>query len=332
MGDPAGIGSNSAKLIAAGRISHRSEPRHFLRRPSRVLSRRQGRRCRRGRRGGLVEDEVPEGATRPFPRRSRTRAPDQVTPATATLEGGLRDREFRSAPLLAPIWPRRSCSSRFSVEGDALLCYGYDDEICFQCRCAQYIGGRNASSTSWERSGMRALPRTSRCLRCRPRSQPSILRGADAGSRQCMRAAGFNVAAHRRRRASIRMPAMAALRHVRRSTSSSLAGEAAKARASTSRGLFLPDTVFLRARNGAISTPCSRVYHDQGQIAMKLMRLRPWRDADRRPRLPDLHAGARHGLRDRKGIARLGCDPSGVRRSPARWRMKPKGCPSRSSA
>ena len=66
------------------------------------------------------------------------------------------------------------------------------------------------------------------------------------------------------------MPATAAISAARRSTSSQPAVGKAKAKGFNVEGPYPSDTVFLRAKNGDFDAVLT-MYHDQGQIAMKLM-------------------------------------------------------------
>ena len=102
--------------------------------------------------------------------------------------------------------------------------------------------------------------------------------------------------------------------------------------ASAVEGPFPSDTVFLRAKRGDFDAVLT-MYHDQGQIAMKLIGFDTRRDAARRLPLPDLHAGARHGLRHRRHRA----SPISARRarrccSPPAWPQprRARGRPRRS--
>ena len=66
------------------------------------------------------------------------------------------------------------------------------------------------------------------------------------------------------------MPATAAISAARRSTSIAPAVKARQAQGIACEGPFPADTVFVRARRGDFDAVLT-MYHDQGQIAMKLM-------------------------------------------------------------
>jgi len=103
-------------------------------------------------------------------------------------------------------------------------------------------------------------PRTASSMRC-------------ASMHHYLVAAGTHVAAHRRHGPAIRMPATAARLPRRRSTCIAPAvARALAARASTAHGPLPSDTVFGRRRRRMATTmPVVTMYHDQGQIAMKLL-------------------------------------------------------------
>ena len=69
---------------------------------------------------------------------------------------------------------------------------------------------------------------------------------------------------------SIRTRATAEISAAKRSTSFEPAVEKAKAKGLDVEGPYPSDTVFLRAKNGDFDAVLT-MYHDQGQIAMKLM-------------------------------------------------------------
>ena len=74
----------------------------------------------------------------------------------------------------------------------------------------------------------------------------------------------------------------------------------------TAAGPYPADTIFVRARDGAFDGIVT-MYHDQGQIAMKLMGFGARRHGARRPAGRDHDAGARHRLRHRRDAASPTC-------------------------
>jgi 4-hydroxy-L-threonine phosphate dehydrogenase PdxA len=110
-----------------------------------------------------------------------------------------------------------------------------------------------------------------------------------------MAAAGFSPASASPR--STRMPAMAATSAARRSTSSPrrTRGESQGHRL---RQAYPSDTVFVRARAGS-STPFT-MFHDQGQIAMKLIGFDKGVTLLSAAFMP-IDAGARHRRHRRQG-------------------------------
>ena len=270
MGDPAGISPElAAKLVAAEEF--RSGANLVVFGDLRILQ--QGAKV-----AGVdldvevfaSEDEIPEGASRPVFIDLKNLSPDRVTPATATLEGGLFATEnFRRALLLAQSGRADAVFfTPFNKKAMRLAYEGYDDEIRFV---------RDVLKTSVAASEFNVLGKTwnARVTSHIPLSQvsaaisgPSILRSLTLADR-CMRAAGFNppriavagLNPHAgdggnfgTEEIDVIEPAVAQ----------------AKEEGFTVEGPFPSDTVFLRAKNGDFDAVLT-MYHDQGQIAMKLM-------------------------------------------------------------
>ena len=270
MGDPAGISPElAAKLIAAEEF--RTGANLVIFGDMRILA--QGAKV-----AGVdvdvevvsSEDEVPEGATRPVFVDLKNLSLDQVTPATATLEGGLFATEnFRRALLLARSGRADAVFfTPFNKKAMRLAYDGYDDEIRFV---------RDVLKTSVAASEFNVLGKTwnARVTSHIPLSQvsaaisgPSILRSLTLAD-QCMRAAGFNPP----------RIAVAGL-NPHAGDGGNFGTEEidviepavvqAKEKGFAVEGPFPSDTVFLRAKNGDFDAVLT-MYHDQGQIAMKLM-------------------------------------------------------------
>lgn len=270
MGDPAGISPElAAKLLAAEEF--RAGANLVVFGDLRILQ--QGAKV-----AGVdvdvevvaSENEVPEGSARPVFVDLKNLSPDQVTPATATLEGGLFATEnFRRALLLAQSGRADAVFfTPFNKKAMRLAYDGYDDEIRFV---------RDVLKTSVAASEFNVLGKTwnARVTSHIPLSQvsaaisgPSILRSLTLAD-QCMRAAGFNPP----------RIAVAGL-NPHAGDGGNFGTEEidviepavmqAKEKGFTVEGPFPSDTVFLRAKNGDFDAVLT-MYHDQGQIAMKLM-------------------------------------------------------------
>lgn len=270
MGDPAGISPElAAKLIATDEFRHGANLVLFG--DLRILE--QGAKI-----AGVgvdvdvvsSEEEVSEHVSRPVFIDLKNLSPNQVTPATATLEGGLFATEnFRRALLLAQAGRADAVFfTPFNKKAMRLAYEGYDDEIRFV---------RDVLKTSVAASEFNVLGKiwNARVTSHIPLSQvasaiteQSILRSLTLAD-QCMRAAGFNppriavagLNPHAgdggnfgREEIEVIEPA------VRKAIAKGFAVD----------GPFPSDTVFLRAKNGDFDAVLT-MYHDQGQIAMKLM-------------------------------------------------------------
>jgi 4-hydroxythreonine-4-phosphate dehydrogenase len=270
MGDPAGISPElAAKLIASDEF--RAAARLIVFGDLRILE------------GGarmagvpvdveVVPDEatIPEDATRPVFVDLENLSPDQVVPATATLEGGkFATENFRRALLLAKSSAADAVFfTPFNKKAMRLAYDGYDDEIRFvrdvlktsgpasefnvldglwNARVTSHIPLSQVASAISEEAILRSLTLADQALRSAGFSPPRIA------------VAGLNPHAgdggnFGREEIDIIEPA------VRRAAAQGL----------TVQGPFPSDTVFLRAKNGDFDAVLT-MYHDQGQIAMKLM-------------------------------------------------------------
>jgi len=270
MGDPAGISPElAAKLIAADEF--RTQANLVVLGDFRILE--QGAKV-----AGvavdvdvvLSEDAIPEGSARPVFVDLKNLSPDQVTPATATLEGGLFATEnFRRALLLAQSGRADAVFfTPFNKKAMRLAYDGYDDEIRFV---------RDVLKTSVPASEFNVLGKlwNARVTSHIPLSQvasaisgKSILRSLTLAD-QCMRAAGFNppriavagLNPHAGDGGNFGSEEIEVIEPAVRQ---------ARAQGFTVEGPFPSDTVFLRAKNGDFDAVLT-MYHDQGQIAMKLM-------------------------------------------------------------
>ena len=270
MGDPAGISPElAAKLIAADEF--RTQANLVVLGDFRILE--QGAKV-----AGvavdvdvvLSEDAIPEGSARPVFVDLKNLSPDQVTPATATLEGGLFATEnFRRALLLAQSGRADAVFfTPFNKKAMRLAYEGYDDEIRFV---------RDVLKTSVPASEFNVLGKlwNARVTSHIPLSQvasaisgKSILRSLTLAD-QCMRAAGFNppriavagLNPHAGDGGNFGSEEIDVIEPAVRQ---------ARAQGFTVDGPFPSDTVFLRAKNGDFDAVLT-MYHDQGQIAMNLM-------------------------------------------------------------
>jgi 4-hydroxythreonine-4-phosphate dehydrogenase len=270
MGDPAGISPElAAKLVASTEIH--ADAQLVIFGDHRIFE--------RGARIAQVEPDVEVVSTeleiapssgRPIFVDLKNLAPGEVLAATATLEGGrFATENFRRALLYAQSGGADAVFfTPFNKKAMRLAYEGYDDEIRFV---------RDVLNTSAEASEFNVLGNlwNARVTSHIPLSQVSaaisehaIARAATLADR-CMRGAGF--AQPRIAVAGLNPHAgdggnfgseeieiiEPAVRQVR-------------ARGLSVEGPFPSDTVFLRARNGDFDAVLT-MYHDQGQIAMKLM-------------------------------------------------------------
>jgi 4-hydroxythreonine-4-phosphate dehydrogenase len=270
MGDPAGISPElAAKLIASDEFRNGSNLVIFG--DLRILE--QGAKV-----AGVgvdveviaSEDAIPDQPGRPVFVDLKNLGLDQVTPATATLEGGLFATEnFRRALQLAQSGRADAVFfTPFNKKAMRLAYEGYDDEIRFV---------RDVLKTPVAASEFNVL---GQLWNCRVTSHIPLSQVASAISDkailksltladQCMRAAGFN-------------PPRIAVAGLNPHAGDGgnfgseeidviePAVQQAKAQGFAVEGPFPSDTVFLRAKNGDFDAVLT-MYHDQGQIAMKLM-------------------------------------------------------------
>ncbi len=270
MGDPAGISPElTAKLVAADEFRHGANLVLFG--DLRILER--GAKI-----GGVgidvdvvsSEGEIPENPSKPVFIDLKNLSLDQVTPATATLEGGLFATEnFRRALLLARSGRADAVFfTPFNKKAMRLAYEGYDDEIRFVrdvLKTSMAASEFNVLGKLWNARVTSHIPLSQVASAI---SEQSILRSLTLAD-QCMRAAGFNppriavagLNPHAgdggnfgREEIEVIEPA------VRKAIAQGFAVD----------GPFPSDTVFLRAKNGDFDAVLT-MYHDQGQIAMKLM-------------------------------------------------------------
>ena len=270
MGDPAGISPElAAKLIASDEIRAQA---HLVVYGDRRILEEGAQVAGVGVDVDTVSSEgaIPEKSRRPVFVDLKNLDPARVVRATATLEGGLFATEnFRRALLLADSGRADAVFfTPFNKKAMRLAYEGYDDEIRFV---------RDVLKTSGVASEFNVLGRlwNARVTSHIPLSQvasaiseKAILKALTLAD-ECMRAAGFNppriavagLNPHAgdggnfgREEIDVIEPA------VRQAAAQGLAVE----------GPFPSDTVFLRAKNGDFDAVLT-MYHDQGQIAMKLM-------------------------------------------------------------
>ncbi|MET0744471.1 MAG: 4-hydroxythreonine-4-phosphate dehydrogenase PdxA [Microvirga sp.] len=270
MGDPAGISPElAAKLIASDDI--RGDADLVVFGDLRILE--QGAKVA----GVEVDvetvgagDALPDDPSRPVFVDLHNLDPNAVKPATATLEGGLFATEnFRRALLLAKSGRADGVFfTPFNKKAMRLAYPGYDDEIRFvrdvldlEPAASEF----NVLGKLWNARVTSHIPLSQVAAAI---SEAAILR-ALALADGCMRGAGFDppriavagLNPHAgdggnfgREEIEVIEPA------VRKAASKGL----------TVEGPFPSDTVFLRAKNGDFDAVLT-MYHDQGQIAMKLM-------------------------------------------------------------
>jgi 4-hydroxythreonine-4-phosphate dehydrogenase len=193
MGDPAGISPElTAKLVAADEFRHGANLVLFG--DFRILE--QGAKIADvGVDVDVVssEEEIPEHASRPVFIDLKNLGLDQVTPATATLEGGLFATEnFRRALLLAQSGRADAVFfTPFNKKAMRLAYEGYDDEIRFVrdvLKTSIAASEFNVLGKLWNARVTSHIPLSQVASTI---SEQSILRSLTLAD-QCMRAAGFN--------------------------------------------------------------------------------------------------------------------------------------------
>jgi 4-hydroxythreonine-4-phosphate dehydrogenase len=270
MGDPAGISPElAAKLLAMDDI--RSTAQLVVFGDLRILE--EGARV-----AGVAVDvetvapgaDLPRSASRPTFVDLKNLAPDQVTPATATLEGGrFATENFRGVLELAHAGSADAVFfTPFNKKAMRLAYDGYDDEIRFVRDVLKTTGPAsefNVLGGLWNARVTSHIPISAVAAAI---TEDAILRSLNLAD-QAMRAAGFaepriavaGLNPHAgdggnfgREEIDVIEPA------VRRAAERGIAV----------KGPFPSDTVFLRAKNGDFDAVLT-MYHDQGQIAMKMM-------------------------------------------------------------
>ncbi|MGO4572355.1 4-hydroxythreonine-4-phosphate dehydrogenase PdxA [Microvirga sp. 2TAF3] len=270
MGDPAGISPEIAAKLVASRDIH-AGAQLVLFGDHRIFT--EGARV-----AGVTADvdvishgeSIPDDSIRPIFVDLRNLSLEQVTPATATLAGGLFATEnFRQALLLADAGRADAVFfTPFNKKAMRLAYDGYDDEIRFVRDVLKTSGAAsefNVLGNLWNARVTSHIPLSQVASAI---SETAILRALTLADR-CMRAAGFarpriavaGLNPHAgdggnfgREEIDVIEPA------VQQAIAQGLAAE----------GPFPSDTVFLRAKNGYFDAVLT-MYHDQGQIAMKLM-------------------------------------------------------------
>lgn len=270
MGDPAGISPElSARLLADPEI--RSKARFVVFGDKRILD--AGAAVGRADPDVHVvssEDDVPADADRPVFVDLRHLDPAEAAPCTATLAGGkFATENFRRALQFAAAGKAGAVFfTPFNKAAMRLAYPNYDDEIRFvrdvigsdapssefnilgklwNARVTSHIPLRQVADSITPERILRSLTLTHACLRQAGFDQPRIAVAAlnpHAGD-------GGNFG---REEIDVIAPAVAE----------------AQAIGFDVKGPYPSDTVFLRARNGDFDAVLT-MYHDQGQIAMKLM-------------------------------------------------------------
>ena len=270
MGDPAGISPElAAKLVASTEIH--ADAQLIIFGDHRIFE--QGASVANVKPDVVVvssELEAAPSPSRPIFVDLKNLSPGEVQPATATLEGGrFATENFRRALLHAQSGGADAVFfTPFNKKAMRLAYEGYDDEIRFvrdvlntsaeasefnvlgnlwNARVTSHIPLSQVSAAISERAIARAATLADRCMRSAGFAQPRIAvaglnphagDGGNFGSEEI----------------EIIEPAV---RQVR-------------AQGLSVEGPFPSDTVFLRAKNGDFDAVLT-MYHDQGQIAMKLM-------------------------------------------------------------
>ncbi len=314
MGDPAGISPElTARIIALPEIR---EAAHLV-----VIG---DRRCSRGRSKGspACDSSLASAPLDSFEQAGKDRHvfidlahlnPADVVRGEATLAGGtFATTNFRTALKLADSGRAHAvCFTPFNKKAMRYAYSGYDDEIRFvadvigftgkarefnvlervwNARVTSHIPLAEVASALSVEGIVAELALTQACLKSAGRADPRIIvAGLNPHAGDGGNFGTEEIGDHRTGR-----------------------GSRAKRPASTSRARSLPIPSFC-AHSRKSFTPSLTMYHDQGQIAMKLIGLRQGRDHDRWPAVPAVHAGPRHGLRHRwKGHRRCRRQPRGV--------------------
>ncbi len=215
-------------------------------------------------------DKLPRGATRPVFVDLENLSPDAVQVANATLEGGrFATENFRRALELAHSGGADAVFfTPFNKKAMRLAYPGYDDEIRFVRDVLKTTGPASEFNVLGELWNARVTSHIPLSGVAAAITGEGILRSLDLADK-AMRAAGFakpriavaGLNPHAgdggnfgREEIDVIEPA------VRRAAERGIAVD----------GPYPSDTVFLRAKNGDFDAVLT-MYHDQGQIAMKLM-------------------------------------------------------------
>jgi len=270
MGDPAGISPElAAQLLAMDDL--RSAARLVVFGDRRILE-SGARAAGVGIDVDAVElgDELPRPEARPVLVDLRNLSPEEVKPATATFEGGrfATDNFRRALELAASGGADAVFFTPFNKKAMRLAYEGYDDEIRFVRDVLNTTGPAsefNVLGDLWNARVTSHIPLSAVAAAI---TEEAILRSLDLADK-AMRAAGFakpriavaGLNPHAgdggnfgREEIDVIEPA------VRRAAEGGIAVD----------GPFPSDTVFLRAKNGDFDAVLT-MYHDQGQIAMKMM-------------------------------------------------------------
>jgi 4-hydroxythreonine-4-phosphate dehydrogenase len=270
MGDPAGISPElAAKLLALEEF--RASAQLIVFGDRRILA------------GGAAiagvpldldirspEEPLPARAGKPVLVDLANLSPAEVSPATATLEGGrFATDNFRRALLLAHSGGADAVFfTPFNKKAMRYAYPGYDDEIRF---VRDVIGGSDPASEFnvldrlWNARVTSHIPLAQVAAAITPEAVLRALALTDAS----MRAAGF---AEPRIAVAGLNPHAGDGGNFGREEIDILepAVRGAQARGIAAQGPFPSDTVFVRARRGEFDGVLT-MYHDQGQIAMKLI-------------------------------------------------------------
>jgi 4-hydroxythreonine-4-phosphate dehydrogenase len=215
-------------------------------------------------------EELPQRSTRPVMVDLRNLRPDDVTVAKATLAGGrFATENFRRALLFAQSGAAQAVFfTPFNKQAMRLAYPGYDDEIRFVRDVLQSDAPAsefNVLPNLWNARVTSHIPLAAVAAAI---TQDAILRSL-ALTDAAMRAAGF---ARPRIAVAALNPHAGDGGNFGREEIDVMepAVRTAAAQGFVVEGPFPSDTVFLRGRNGDFDAVLT-MYHDQGQIAMKLM-------------------------------------------------------------
>ncbi|MDQ4135929.1 MAG: 4-hydroxythreonine-4-phosphate dehydrogenase PdxA [Pseudomonadota bacterium] len=270
MGDPAGISPElAAKLLAMDDICSAAQlvvfgDRRILEEGAKVAGVEVDLDT------VLPDDKLPRSGSRPVFVDLKNLSPAEVTPATATLEGGrFATENFRRALELANSGGADAVFfTPFNKKAMRLAYAGYDDEIRFVRDVLKTSGPASEFNVLGELWNARVTSHIPLSAVASAITEEAILRGLDLTDR-AMKAAGFakpriavaGLNPHAgdggnfgREEIDVIEPA------VRRAAERGIAAD----------GPYPSDTVFLRAKNGDFDAVLT-MYHDQGQIAMKMM-------------------------------------------------------------